>query len=120
MHFKHNQINFIYIKAHVTLLSTAFYCVLSREMHFLFRKENWLKPQHQQVFVAEMICYVTDTVTHGVLTECGGFCIFLQGDVTCFSEYMELWIHSARREELGAWLSETLQIKGDLQQTHKI
>uniref|UniRef100_A0A3P8TL25 Si:ch211-129o18.4 n=1 Tax=Amphiprion percula TaxID=161767 RepID=A0A3P8TL25_AMPPE len=32
-------------------------------------------------------------------------------DVTCFSEYMELWIHSARIEGLGVWLSGALQIQ---------
>lgn len=31
---------------------------------------------------------------------------------------MEMWIHSARVEELGKWLSDTLQIQGDFQLTH--
>ncbi|XP_035807352.2 uncharacterized protein C1orf127 homolog [Amphiprion ocellaris] len=35
-------------------------------------------------------------------------------DVTCFSEYMELWIHSARIEGLGVWLSGALQIQVNL------
>lgn len=47
------------------------------------------------------------------------FNIFLEGEVTCFSEYMETWIHSAKGEELGVWLSETLQIEGDPPPTHK-
>lgn len=36
-----------------------------------------------------------------------------EGDVACFSEYMEMWIHSARSEGLGIWLSGALQIQGN-------
>lgn len=41
------------------------------------------------------------------------FCNLLEGEVRCLSESMETWIHSAKGEELEAWLSEALQIKGD-------
>ncbi|XP_026188653.1 ciliated left-right organizer protein containing ZP-N domains homolog isoform X2 [Mastacembelus armatus] len=34
-----------------------------------------------------------------------------EGDVTCFSEYMEMWIHSTMIEGLAFWLSGALQIK---------
>ncbi|XP_056240980.1 uncharacterized protein C1orf127 homolog [Seriola aureovittata] len=34
-----------------------------------------------------------------------------EGDVTCFSEYMEVWIHSARIEGLAVWLSRALQVQ---------
>ncbi|XP_040009319.1 uncharacterized protein C1orf127 homolog isoform X2 [Xiphias gladius] len=37
-----------------------------------------------------------------------------EGDVTCFSEYMEMWIHSARSEGLGFWLSGALRIQVNL------
>ncbi|XP_049436972.1 uncharacterized protein C1orf127 homolog isoform X2 [Epinephelus fuscoguttatus] len=37
-----------------------------------------------------------------------------EGDVACFSEYMEMWIHSARIEGLGLWLSGALQIQVNL------
>ncbi|CAK6951274.1 uncharacterized protein C1orf127 homolog [Scomber scombrus] len=37
-----------------------------------------------------------------------------EGDVTCFSEYMEMWIHSARIEGLGVWLCGALQIQVNL------
>ncbi|XP_030279101.1 ciliated left-right organizer protein containing ZP-N domains homolog [Sparus aurata] len=37
-----------------------------------------------------------------------------EGDVTCFTEYMEMWIHSARIEGLGIWLSGALQIQANL------
>ncbi|XP_064156319.1 uncharacterized protein LOC135235051 [Anguilla rostrata] len=33
-----------------------------------------------------------------------------EGDVECFSEYMELWIHRMRIEGLRLWLSGTLRI----------
>uniref|UniRef100_A0A3Q0R1V4 Si:ch211-129o18.4 n=1 Tax=Amphilophus citrinellus TaxID=61819 RepID=A0A3Q0R1V4_AMPCI len=33
------------------------------------------------------------------------------GDVVCFSEYMEMWIHSTRIEELSVWLSGALNIQ---------
>ncbi|XP_065141646.1 uncharacterized protein ciroz [Paramisgurnus dabryanus] len=35
-------------------------------------------------------------------------------DVECFSEYMELWIHRIRIEELRLWLSGILRIQGAL------
>ncbi|KAK2885488.1 hypothetical protein Q8A67_016325 [Cirrhinus molitorella] len=34
-----------------------------------------------------------------------------EGDVECFSEYMELWIHRMRIEGLRLWLSGTLRIQ---------
>ncbi|XP_044206821.1 uncharacterized protein C1orf127 homolog [Thunnus albacares] len=34
-----------------------------------------------------------------------------EGDVACFSEYMEIWIHRARIEGLGVWLSGALRIQ---------
>ncbi|XP_044068053.1 uncharacterized protein C1orf127 homolog isoform X2 [Siniperca chuatsi] len=37
-----------------------------------------------------------------------------EGDVACFSEYMEIWIHSARIEGLGVWLSGALRIQVNL------
>ncbi|KAF1390626.1 hypothetical protein PFLUV_G00059970 [Perca fluviatilis] len=37
-----------------------------------------------------------------------------EGDVACFSEYMEMWIHSARIEGLGLWLSGALQTQVNL------
>ncbi|XP_075950914.1 ciliated left-right organizer protein containing ZP-N domains homolog isoform X2 [Anarhichas minor] len=37
-----------------------------------------------------------------------------EGDVECFSEYMEMWIHSVRIEGLGLWLSGALQIQVNL------
>ncbi|XP_073327059.1 uncharacterized protein ciroz [Pagrus major] len=37
-----------------------------------------------------------------------------EGDVACFTEYMEMWIHSARIEGLGIWLSGALQIQANL------
>uniref|UniRef100_A0A8C4IL23 Si:ch211-129o18.4 n=1 Tax=Dicentrarchus labrax TaxID=13489 RepID=A0A8C4IL23_DICLA len=37
-----------------------------------------------------------------------------EGDVACFSEYMEMWIHSARIEGLGVWLSGALRIQVNL------
>ncbi|XP_032362806.1 uncharacterized protein LOC116674437 [Etheostoma spectabile] len=37
-----------------------------------------------------------------------------EGDVACFSEYMEMWIHSASIEGLGLWLSGALQIQVNL------
>ncbi|KAL3064089.1 hypothetical protein OYC64_000392 [Pagothenia borchgrevinki] len=35
-----------------------------------------------------------------------------EGDVSCFSDYMEMWIHNARIEGLGLWLSGALKIRG--------
>ncbi|XP_040916250.1 uncharacterized protein C1orf127 homolog [Toxotes jaculatrix] len=37
-----------------------------------------------------------------------------EGDVACFSEYMEMWIHSARIEGLGVWLSGALRMQINL------
>ncbi|XP_037335498.2 uncharacterized protein C1orf127 homolog [Pungitius pungitius] len=37
-----------------------------------------------------------------------------EGDVECFSEYMEMWIHSRRIEGLGLWLSGALKIQVNL------
>ncbi|XP_045912924.1 uncharacterized protein C1orf127 homolog [Micropterus dolomieu] len=37
-----------------------------------------------------------------------------EGDAACFSEYMEMWIHRARIEGLGVWMSGALQIQADL------
>ncbi|XP_059189293.1 uncharacterized protein C1orf127 homolog isoform X2 [Centropristis striata] len=37
-----------------------------------------------------------------------------EGDVACFSEYMEIWIHSARIEGLRLWLSGALKIQVNL------
>ncbi|XP_035499976.2 uncharacterized protein C1orf127 homolog isoform X1 [Scophthalmus maximus] len=37
-----------------------------------------------------------------------------EGDVTCFSEYMEMWIHSARIEGLRVWLSGALRSQVNL------
>ncbi|KAM4609937.1 uncharacterized protein ciroz [Polymixia lowei] len=34
--------------------------------------------------------------------------MFSEGDVECFSEYMEVWIHRARIEGLRLWLSQAL------------
>ncbi|XP_029291570.1 ciliated left-right organizer protein containing ZP-N domains homolog isoform X2 [Cottoperca gobio] len=34
-----------------------------------------------------------------------------EGDVVCFSDYMEMWIHSVRIEGLGLWLSGALNIQ---------
>ncbi|XP_053542164.1 uncharacterized protein C1orf127 homolog isoform X3 [Ictalurus punctatus] len=36
---------------------------------------------------------------------------FIEGDVECFSEYMELWIHRMRTEGLRLWLSAMLRIQ---------
>lgn len=38
---------------------------------------------------------------------------YLEGDVECFSEYMELWIHRMRIEGLRPWLSSILRIQGE-------
>ena len=38
--------------------------------------------------------------------------LFPEGDVACFSEYMEMWIHGARIEGLAVWLSGALRIQG--------
>ncbi|CAB1446145.1 unnamed protein product [Pleuronectes platessa] len=38
-----------------------------------------------------------------------------EGDVACYSEYMEMWIHGARIEGLAAWLSGTLRIQVNLE-----
>ncbi|XP_078144210.1 ciliated left-right organizer protein containing ZP-N domains homolog [Centroberyx gerrardi] len=40
--------------------------------------------------------------------------VFSEGDVSCFSEYMEMWIHSVRIEGLGLWLSGALRIQANL------
>ncbi|XP_019944565.2 uncharacterized protein C1orf127 homolog [Paralichthys olivaceus] len=37
-----------------------------------------------------------------------------EGDVACFSEYMEMWIHSARIDGLAVWLSGALRIQVNL------
>ncbi|XP_063745943.1 uncharacterized protein C1orf127 homolog [Eleginops maclovinus] len=37
-----------------------------------------------------------------------------EGDVSCFSDYMEMWIHNARIEGLGLWLSGALRIQVNL------
>ncbi|KAE8293326.1 hypothetical protein D5F01_LYC08435 [Larimichthys crocea] len=37
-----------------------------------------------------------------------------EGDVSCFSDYMEMWIHSVRIEGLGIWLSGALRIHVNL------
>ncbi|XP_076597810.1 ciliated left-right organizer protein containing ZP-N domains homolog [Chaetodon auriga] len=37
-----------------------------------------------------------------------------EGDVSCFSENMEMWIHSARIEGLGVWLSGALRMRVNL------
>ncbi|KAM8863819.1 uncharacterized protein ciroz [Spinachia spinachia] len=37
-----------------------------------------------------------------------------EGDVECFSEYMEMWIHSGRIEVLVLWLSRALKIQVNL------
>lgn len=39
--------------------------------------------------------------------------VFSEGDMACFSEYMEIWIHSARLEGLQVWLSGALQVQGN-------
>ncbi|KAK3547823.1 hypothetical protein QTP86_031980 [Hemibagrus guttatus] len=39
---------------------------------------------------------------------------FIEGDVECFSEYMELWIHRMRTEGLRLWLSAMLRIQVNL------
>ncbi|KAJ8378899.1 hypothetical protein AAFF_G00233330 [Aldrovandia affinis] len=40
--------------------------------------------------------------------------VLSEGDVECFSEYMELWIHRMRIEGLRLWLSGTLRIPASL------
>lgn len=40
-------------------------------------------------------------------------CNCLEGDMECFSEYMELWIHRMRTEGLKLWLSAMLRIQGE-------
>nr|XP_043893249.1 uncharacterized protein C1orf127 homolog isoform X1 [Solea senegalensis] len=37
-----------------------------------------------------------------------------EGDVACFSEYMDMWIHRARIDGLGLWLSGALRIQVNL------
>lgn len=44
---------------------------------------------------------------------------FSEGDVACFSEYMEMWIHSARIEGLVVWLSGATRIQGKSSDTMK-
>lgn len=39
------------------------------------------------------------------------FCVS-EGDVSCFSDYMEMRIHNVRIEGLGLWLSGALKIRG--------
>lgn len=46
-------------------------------------------------------------------------CNCLEGDVECFSEYMELWIHRMRTEGLRLWLSAMLRIQGEINVQHK-
>lgn len=41
------------------------------------------------------------------------FSVFSDGDVACFSEYMEVWIHRVRIDGFGDWLSGALQIRGN-------
>ena len=38
--------------------------------------------------------------------------VFSEGDVECFSEYMEVWVHRMRMEGLRLWLSGALRIQG--------
>lgn len=47
---------------------------------------------------------------HGMDT--GGF-FAPEGDVECFSEYMELWVHRMKIEGLRLWLSGALRIPGE-------
>lgn len=46
-------------------------------------------------------------------------CNCLEGDVECFSEYMELWIHRMRFEGLRLWLSAMLRIQGEIDVQYK-
>lgn len=46
-------------------------------------------------------------------------CNCLEGDVECFSEYMELWIHRMRFEGMRLWLSAMLRIQGEIDVLYK-
>nr|XP_040050226.1 uncharacterized protein C1orf127 homolog [Gasterosteus aculeatus aculeatus] len=56
-------------------------------------------------------CFVMGSALSIQSTEWNRTARLTEGDVECFSEYMEMWIHSGRIGGLGLWLSAALKIQ---------